>query len=164
MDDLSALSGNGGALEARAGRTDTRPITFAMSVPKLVIAAINGACAGLGLAFALTCDVRFCAENAKLSTAFARRGLIAEHGTSWILPRLVGPAHALDLLTSARVFRGLEAADLGLVNRAVEDEQVLDVALHYARDIGRKRIAGEHRDDQASGLRGADRAARRCAE
>jgi enoyl-CoA hydratase/carnithine racemase len=136
MNDLSALSsGDGGAVDARAARTDTRPITFAMSIPKPVIAAINGACAGLGLAFALTCDIRFCAENAKLTTAFARRGLIAEHGTSWILPRLVGPARALDLLISARVLRGSEAAELGLVNRAVEDARVLDVALEYARDL-----------------------------
>lgn len=135
IDDLSALSDNGGALEASASRTDPRPITFAMSLPKPVIAAINGACAGLGLAFALTCDIRFCAVNAKLTTAFSRRGLIAEHGTSWILPRLVGPGHALDLLISARVVRGSEAAELGLVNRAVEDELVLEVALEHARDL-----------------------------
>jgi enoyl-CoA hydratase/carnithine racemase len=135
MNDLSALSSNDDAVDARASRTDTRPITFAMSIPKPVIAAINGACAGLGLAFALTCDIRFCAENAKLTTAFSRRGLIAEHGTSWILPRLVGPARALDLLISGRVFRGSEAAELGLVNRAVEDELVLDFALEYARDV-----------------------------
>ena len=135
MTDLSALSSDGGAVDARASRTDTRPITFAMSIPKPVIAAINGACAGLGLAFALTCDVRLCAENAKLTTAFSRRGLIAEHGTSWILPRLVGPARALDLLISARVLRGSEAAELGLVNHAIEDERVLEVALEYARDL-----------------------------
>jgi enoyl-CoA hydratase/carnithine racemase len=135
MNDLSELSSGGDAVEARAARTDTRPITFAISIPKPVIAAINGACAGLGLAFALTCDVRFCAQNAKLTTAFSRRGLIAEHGTSWILPRLVGPARALDLLISARVLRGAEAAELGLVNRAVEDERVLDVSLEYARDL-----------------------------
>jgi len=135
MDDLSHLSSDSGAVEARASRTDTRPITFAMSIPKPVIAAINGACAGLGLAFALTCDLRFCAQNAKLTAAFSRRGLIAEHGTSWILPRLVGPARALDLLISARVIRGSEAADLGLVNRAVEDERLLEVVLEYARDL-----------------------------
>ncbi len=135
MNDLTALSSGDSALEARANRTDPRPITFAMSIPKPVIAAINGACAGLGLAFALTCDIRFCAANAKLTTAFSRRGLIAEHGTSWILPRLVGPARALDLLMSARVFRGSEAVELGIVNRAVEDEHVVDVALEYARDV-----------------------------
>lgn len=135
MNDLSALSTDGGAVESTGIREDTRPITFAMSIPKPVIAAINGACAGLGLAFALTCDIRFCAENAKLTTAFSRRGLIAEHGMSWILPRLVGPGRALDLLISARVFRGSEAAELGLVNRAIADEMVLDVALEYARDL-----------------------------
>ncbi len=135
MNDLSSLSSGGEAAEARANRTDSRPITFAMSIPKPVIAAINGACAGLGLAFALTCDVRFCAENAKLTTAFSRRGLIAEHGTSWILPRLVGPARALDLLLSARVLLGSEAAQLGLVNLAVADEKVLETTLAYARDL-----------------------------
>jgi enoyl-CoA hydratase/carnithine racemase len=135
MNDLTALSSDGEVVEARANRTDPRPITFAMSIPKPVIAAINGACAGLGLAFALTCDIRFCAASAKLTTAFARRGLIAEHGTSWILPRLVGPARALDLLISARVVRGSEAAEFGLVNGAVDDGRVLDVALEYARDV-----------------------------
>jgi enoyl-CoA hydratase/carnithine racemase len=135
MNDLSALAAADDATEARAERSDERPITFAMSIPKPVVAAINGACAGLGFAFALTCDLRFCAETAKLTTAFARRGLIAEHGTSWILPRLVGPAHALDLLLSGRVLRGSEAAELGLVNRAVEDGRVVEIALEYARDL-----------------------------
>lgn len=135
MDDLSSLSGGDGAAGEIAERDDQRPITLAMTIPKPVIAAINGACAGLGLAFALTCDIRFCAAEAKLTTAFARRGLIAEHGTSWILPRLVGPARALDLLLSARVIRGSEAAELGLVNRAVEDDRVLETALDYAHDL-----------------------------
>ncbi len=116
---------------------------------------------GLGLAFALTCDVRFCAQNAKLTTAFSRRGLIAEHGISWILPRLVGPARALDLLISARVFRGSEAAELGLVNRAVEEEELLEVALEYARDVGHECVSGEHGDDQTAGLRGDEQTARR---
>jgi enoyl-CoA hydratase/carnithine racemase len=98
-----------------------------------VIAAINGACAGLGLVFALMCDLRFAAEGAKFTTAFARRGLIAEHGISWMLPRLVGPAVALDLLFSGRVLLGAEAAELGLVNRAVENDQALNEALAYAR-------------------------------
>ncbi|MGB0096205.1 MAG: enoyl-CoA hydratase-related protein [Solirubrobacteraceae bacterium] len=105
---------------------------------------------------------RFCAKNAKLTTAFSRRGLIAEHGTSWILPRLVGPARPLDLLISARVFRGSEAAELGLVNRAVEDELVLDVALEYARDVAANVSPGECGNDQAAGVRGADQTARRC--
>jgi enoyl-CoA hydratase/carnithine racemase len=137
MEDLSALSApdSSSAVDVRAARSDDRPITFATSIPKPVIAAINGACAGLGLAFALTCDVRICAASAKLTTAFSRRGLVAEHGTSWLLPRLVGPARALDLLLSGRIVRGAEAAELGIVNQAVDDDRVLEVALEYARDI-----------------------------
>jgi enoyl-CoA hydratase/carnithine racemase len=129
MDTLEDI-GAGGAFEHSG-----KPQTFPLTIPKPIIAAINGACAGLGLVVALMCDVRFCAENAKLTTAFSRRGLIAEHGVSWILPRLVGPARALDLLLSARVLRGREAAELGVVNRAVQDDQVLEVALEYARDL-----------------------------
>ena len=98
-----------------------------------MIAAINGPCAGIGLVHAVMCDLRFVAAGAKLTTAFARRGLVAEHGLSWMLPRLVGPAHALDLLLSGRVVLGAEAAELGLVNRAVEDGRALDEALEYAR-------------------------------
>jgi enoyl-CoA hydratase/carnithine racemase len=79
------------------------------------------------------CDVRFAATGAKITTAFSRRGLVAEHGISWMLPRLVGPARALDLLLSGRVVLGDEAAELGLVNRAVADERLMDETLGYAR-------------------------------
>ena len=163
MSDLSALSNDGGAVEARASRTDTRPITFAMSIPKPVIAAINGACAGLGLAFALTCDVRFCAENAKLTTAFSRRGLIAEHGTSWILPQLVGPARALDLLIS-----GAGASWLGSGRaRAGQPRRRGRVGARRRSRIcarrRRERLPGEHGDDQAAGVQRAEQTARRCA-
>jgi enoyl-CoA hydratase/carnithine racemase len=133
MQNLQALSGGDGS--ARTSGHDPRPITFPLSVPKPVIAAINGACAGLGLAFALMCDLRFAASGAKLTTAFARRGLVAEHGMSWMLPRLVGPARALDLLLSGRVVLGGEAAEMGLVNRAVEDERLSDEVLAYAREL-----------------------------
>jgi enoyl-CoA hydratase/carnithine racemase len=100
-----------------------------------VIAAINGPCAGIGLVQALMCDIRFAAADAKITTAFARRGLVAEHGMSWLLPRLVGHAHALDLLLSARVVLGDEAERLGLVNRALPGERLLDETLAYARDL-----------------------------
>jgi enoyl-CoA hydratase/carnithine racemase len=112
-----------------------RPQTFPLSVPKPIIAAINGPCAGIGLVQALMCDIRFAAEGAKFTTAFARRGLVAEHGISWILPRLVGPARALDLLLSARAVLAEEAAALGLVNRAIAPEELLDETLAYARDV-----------------------------
>src|ERR1700733_3380446 len=112
---------------------DDRPVTFPLGIPKPIVAAINGPCAGLGLVFALMCDIRFAATSAKLTTAFARRGLVAEHGISWILPRLIGPAGALDLLLSGRVVLGAEAAEMGFVNRAVRDEVLLEEALTYAR-------------------------------
>ncbi len=132
MQNLQSLSSGNGAART-TGEHDPRPVTYPLSIEKPVIAAINGPCAGLGLVFALMCDLRFAAQGAKLTTAFARRGLIAEHGISWILPRLVGPAVALDLLFSGRVILGGEAAELGLVNRAVPDDQVLSETLTYAR-------------------------------
>src|SRR4051812_35036259 len=131
MDDLEAIGSNGG----QAAPHDPRPPTFPLPVPKPVVAAINGPCAGIGLGQALMCDVRFANAEAKLTTAFARRGLVAEHGISWILPRLVGPARALDLLLSGRVVLGEEAAQLGLVNRALPADRVLDEALAYAHDL-----------------------------
>jgi enoyl-CoA hydratase/carnithine racemase len=112
-----------------------RPQTTPLGIPKPIIAAINGPCAGIGLVQALMCDLRFAAAGAKLTTAFARRGLVAEHGISWLLPRLVGQAHALDLLLSGRVVLGDEAAAMGLVNRAVPGDGVLDETLAYARDL-----------------------------
>ncbi len=119
--------------ERLAGAPDPRPVTFALAIPKPVIAAINGPCAGIGLVHAVMCDLRLAAAGAKITTAFARRGLVAEHGLSWMLPRLVGPARALDLLLSGRVVLGAEAAELGLVNRAVDDDRVLTEATDYAR-------------------------------
>jgi enoyl-CoA hydratase/carnithine racemase len=133
MQDLHAL-GNGGRPE-REQATERRAQTFPLSIPKPIIAAINGPCAGIGLVQALMCDVRFVADDAKLTTAFARRGLVAEHGIAWILPRLVGPARALDLLLSARVVLGREAHALGLVNRALPRERVLAETLAYAREL-----------------------------
>ena len=100
-------------------RQERRPQTLPLTIPKPILAAINGPCAGIGLVQALMCDLRFAAEDAKLTTAFSRRGLVAEHGISWILPRLLGPARALDLLLSGRVLLGAEAQALGLVNRAL---------------------------------------------
>jgi enoyl-CoA hydratase/carnithine racemase len=133
MHDLQAL-GNG-TLEASGHEHERRPQSFPLTIPKPIVAAINGACAGIGLAQVLMCDVRFAAEGAKLTTAFARRGLIAEHGTSWMLPRLIGPARALDLLLSGRVVLAEEAAGLGLVNRVLRPELLLEQTIDYAREL-----------------------------
>jgi enoyl-CoA hydratase/carnithine racemase len=108
---------------------------FVTTLRKPLIAAINGACAGIGLTQALMCDVRFAAAGAKFTTAFARRGLIAEYGISWILPRVVGWGAALDLLLTGRVFYADEAASLGMVNEVLAPEDLLPHAIAYAEDI-----------------------------
>jgi enoyl-CoA hydratase/carnithine racemase len=133
MQELQAIGD--GSIGDSAEAYERRPQTFPLSIPKPIIAAVNGACAGIGLVQALMCDLRFAADGAKLTTAFARRGLVAEHGISWMLPRLVGPARALDLLLSGRVVLAREALELGLVNRVLEPDALLDGTLEYAREL-----------------------------
>jgi enoyl-CoA hydratase/carnithine racemase len=128
-----AVAAEGGNL-ALARR---RPQTYAWRVRKPMIAAINGGCAGIGLMQALACDVRFAARGAKFSTAYTRRGLPAEYGSSWILPRLIGVEMALDLLLSARTFGAEEANRIGLVSRLCDREEVLREAQEYAGDLAR---------------------------
>jgi enoyl-CoA hydratase/carnithine racemase len=134
MDMLQGISGSGGEGRSEAP-PDTRPHTHAISIGKPVVAAINGACAGLGLVHAAACDIRFAAEGAKFTTAFVRRGLIAEHSLSWTLPRIVGPSNALDLLFSGRVFLADEARELGFVSAVVSSDQLLDHAVAYTEDL-----------------------------
>ena len=105
------------------------------TVPKPIIGAINGACAGLGLVVALYCDMRFASDQAVFTTAFARRGLIAEHGVSWLLPHLVGPANALDLLLSARKFDAAEALRVGLVNQVWPQAGFASAVRAYADEL-----------------------------
>ena len=102
------------------------------AIPKFIIAAINGPAAGLGFVIPLYADLRFAAESAVFTTAFAQRGLIAEHGVSWLLPKLVGLPTALDLLCSARKFRAPEALSLGLVNRVIADDELIAETRAYA--------------------------------
>src|SRR3984893_16900914 len=87
---------------------------FLWNCKKLLVAAINGPAAGVGLSVALHCDLRYIAEDASVTTAFARRGLIAEHGSAWLLPRLIGLQNATDWLVSARKVGAAEVAQMGL--------------------------------------------------
>ena len=103
------------------------------AIPKFIIAAINGPAAGLGFVIPLYADLRFAAESAVFTTSFAQRGLIAEHGVSWLLPRLLGLPAALDLLCSARKFRAPEALSLGLVSRVIPDDKLMAETRAYAR-------------------------------
>jgi enoyl-CoA hydratase/carnithine racemase len=145
MGDLTTLT-EGGTLEGGWPElaVDTDPdrpddfngeYTYLLATTKPIVAAINGAIAGMAVPIALCCDVRFMADDAPLVTAFARRGLIAEWGLSWLLPRLVGTATAMDLLVSSRKVRGDEAARLGVVNAAMPRELVVPHSRAYIEEI-----------------------------
>jgi enoyl-CoA hydratase/carnithine racemase len=135
--------GDGGTIGGASvgGDTDVTALVgerhphFVTGLRKPIVAAINGACAGIGLTQALMCDVRFAAAGAKFTTAFARRGLIAEYGISWILPRVVGWSAAQDLLLSGRTFFAEEAAELGMVKEVVAPDELMPRALAYAEDM-----------------------------
>jgi enoyl-CoA hydratase/carnithine racemase len=120
-----------------ADREGRRKFCQLAQFPKPVIAAINGPAAGLGFMLAMWCDIRIAAADAKLTTAFARLGLVAEHGAAWLIPRIVGRSRAADLLLSGRAITGAEAEAIGLVNCAVEGTQTLTEALRYARELVR---------------------------
>ncbi len=109
--------------------------TYFTSVRKPVIAAINGPCAGMAVPIVLHCDLRFASDRASFTTAFSKRGLVAEWGLSWSLPRLVGVGHALDLLFSARKIDAAEAERLGLVNRVVPHDDLLKFVSEYVTEL-----------------------------
>lgn len=133
MAQLDALASSDRPLELDRGR----PTGHALQVRKPIVAAINGGCAAVGLMQALLCDVRFVAAEAKITTAFARRGLIAEYGMAWLLERTVGRGRALDLLISGRTILGEEAAAIGLAEFVLPRAELLDGALAYAEEIAR---------------------------
>jgi len=110
-------------------------LTSLMSVRKPIIAAVNGPCAGYGMSIALFCDLRFAADSVKFTTAFSKLGLVAEHGQSWILPRLVGPAKALDLFWSSKKLTAAEAEKIGMVDHVAPADQVVADAQNYIREL-----------------------------
>lgn len=117
-------------------RADFRmPHSYFPSIPKPIVAAINGPCAGLGFVVSMYCDMRFAAQSAMFTTSFAQRGLIAEHGISWILPRLLGLPNAADLLYSARKVRSEEALRLGVVQRVFADDQLIAGTREYLKTL-----------------------------
>ena len=121
--------------DAQARAEFQHPRTYFPSVGKPIIAAVNGVAAGLGLATLLFCDLRFCADSAAFVSSFSRRGLIAEHGTSWMLTRLVGHSRAMDILLSSRKVGAQEAFRIGLVDRVVPDAELMEVTRAYAREL-----------------------------
>lgn len=106
------------------------------AVRQPVIAAINGAAAGGGLAWSLACDIRYCADSAKFGTAFIRLGLSGcDMGVSWLLPRLIGASRAWELILTGRVVDAAEADRIGIVSRSVPDDELMDRCLEVAGEI-----------------------------
>ena len=147
MDGLAATSqgeSQASQLEAEERNYATNGVkgfdggfSYFPTVPKPIIAAINGPAAGVGFIMALYCDIRFAKESAIFTSAFSKRGLIAEWGVGWILPRLVGIARANDILFSARRISAKEAENMGIVNKTFSDEEFMDEVLAYAKDLAK---------------------------
>ena len=127
-------------LAADPGNPDNDPnfkvaITYLLGIRKPLIAAVGGAAAGLGLCYALYCDLRFVERRAKITASFSARGLVAEHGASWMLPRLIGPSRALDLLWTSKRIDGEEAYRLGIADRLCADGGAPDEAKAYIGEL-----------------------------
>lgn len=114
---------------------NTRPYWHPMGFGKPIVAAIAGACFGVGLQQALCCDVRFMADNLKLSTAYAKRGLVGEVGITWIMSRIVGMGIANELFLSGRTIGAEEALRIGLANFVTTPETLFDEAFAYAKQL-----------------------------
>jgi len=134
------LGGGGDTFDAfvegrSAGRGDPPPTVFPWQIDKPVIAAINGHAVGVGITYAMMCDIRLVAEDAKIQFAFVRRGILPELASHTIVARVAGLSNAADLLLSGRMIRGREAAALGLASAALPADEVLPAAMERARDI-----------------------------
>lgn len=112
-----------------------KPYSFPAAIRKPIIAAVNGPAFGIGMAHALYCDIRFASDKATFGTAFVQRGLIAEHGIAWLLPRLVGFERAMELLLSGRIVEAEEAVRIGLVSRVVPHDELMPAVNEYARHL-----------------------------
>jgi enoyl-CoA hydratase/carnithine racemase len=106
-----------------------------LSVPKPIIAAINGPAVGLGFIVPLYCDFRFASEKARFSTIFSKRGLVAEYGLAWVLPRLIGVPNAIELMFTAKMVDAGEALRIGLVSRVFPEENFLGAVQEFAREL-----------------------------
>jgi enoyl-CoA hydratase/carnithine racemase len=179
MDLLQSLqSGRGGTITGGGAELEVEadtsvppvfrgPYSYPMGLQKPVIAAINGVAAGLGLSYILFYDMRIASDQARFSTMFSRRGLIAEHGSAWLLPRLVGMANACDLLFSGRLVSAEEALHMGLVNRVVPHDTLMPTVREIATEmvkscsprsirIMKRQLYGDLFTDLSAALHGAD--------
>jgi 2-(1,2-epoxy-1,2-dihydrophenyl)acetyl-CoA isomerase len=116
-------------------RRDAQVVTMLHEFPAPVIAEIDGPCMGAGLALALACDLRIAAESASFGAVFHRVGLTADFGLSWLLPKAVGAGRAAELLFTAEVIRAARAQEIGIVQRVVKKEQLIDESLALCQRI-----------------------------
>src|SRR5579883_442614 len=130
-----ALANTGNGQRAGVRPDFQKKYSYFPSTQKPVISAVNGPAVGLGFVITLYCDLRFASDAARFGTAFAKRGLIAEYGLAWMLPRLIGPANALDMLFSARMVDANEALRIGLVSRVFPQDQFMNGVLAYAKEL-----------------------------
>jgi enoyl-CoA hydratase/carnithine racemase len=150
--DAAALGAT--AAGGSAGRPDVDPdevpgiFTWLLAVDKPVIAAVNGVAAGGGFVLAVMADLRFASPAASFTSVFSKRGLIAEHGTTWVLPRLVGHGRALDLLWSSRRVDGAEAHRIGLVEHLTGEDDLLEQAHAYVADLAANVSPASMRDSK----------------
>ncbi len=131
----SALANTSNGQRAGVRPDFQKKYSYFPSIQKPVIAAVNGPAVGLGFVITLYCDLRFASDAARFGTAFAKRGLIAEYGLAWMLPRLIGPANALDMLFSARLVDASDALRMGLVNRVFPQDHFLEDVQGYAKEL-----------------------------
>ena len=136
---LAAVTSEGATRRRAEPKEDELPGLFSyfLEVPKPIIAAVNGVAAGGGVVMASMCDVRFASKDASFTTIFLKRGLVAEHGTTWILPRLMSPGRALDLLWTSDRIDGEMAHRVGLVEHLTEPAELVDRACDYVRRIAK---------------------------
>lgn len=138
------VRGEGKAFCAGAdlARTDQGPIgiipqrfAYIQSIEKPIVAAVDGAAVGIGFVLAILCDIRLASRRAKIGAVFPRRGLVAEHGVAWLLPRMIGSAKAADLLLSGRIVDAGEALSMGLVSQVFEEEDFVGSVDSYCRNL-----------------------------
>jgi enoyl-CoA hydratase/carnithine racemase len=123
-----------GSRDSEPASPGRRPLpVWQMRTP--VIAAMNGSAVGMGLTIPMTWDIRIAAVDGKYGFVFPRRGIVAEAGSTWLVPRLIGASRALEVMLTGRLISGTEAAEIGLMSRALPAEEVLPAALDIARDI-----------------------------
>ncbi len=149
--DMSALNeisqGRAAAAGPAAAHDDYAPgaradyrnrYAWPLALKKPIIGAINGACVGLGFTHALYHDIRIASDQARMGLIFTQRGLAIEHGSSWMLPRIVGVARAVELAVTGRLIDAKEALEMGLVNRVVPGDKLIAAAREAAMHIASK--------------------------